>query len=234
MSSPRHGTARVLAAAAALLLTVGAAGWTSVALRVADAESRVRAALDAGGLETVEFTMRGLDVEIETAPSEESLLEAARIIDGIDGLGRLDVDAVRLDPVAEAPAADEAPPAEPDPAQAPVPAQPVLFAPDSALVDEAGRATVLLVAEYLHANPGVRVTVIGHTAPLGDAETNGTLSHDRADAVASLLIEGGIAPERITAEGHGDTEPVTTDPRDPAYQSNRRADFVFVHEEEQG
>lgn len=235
MSSPRHGRARVLAAAAALLLTVGAAGWISAALRVAEAESRVRAALDASGLETVEFTMRGLDVEIETAPSEESLVEAARIIGGLDGLGRLDADAVRLDPGASAPEAHQAPAPAPDPAQAPpaAPAQPVLFAPDSALVDEAGRATVALVAEYLHANPGVRVTIVGHTAPLGDAETNGTLSHDRADAVAALLVEGGVAPERIATEGHGDMEPVTTDPRDPAYQANRRADFVFVHEEEQ-
>lgn len=228
--SPARGALRVTGAILALLLTVGATSWATATMRVSDAETRIRAALDARGLHDVQFTMDGLDVRIDAASSPEALAEASSVIAGVEGTGRLTT-AEQAVPVLP-PASETQAPADPASTpsaneQPPAPTQPITFEPDSTVISEAGQAVVAEVALYLQTHQELRVQVIGHTAPLGDVETNASLSSDRAQAVADALIAHGIVPERIHAEGRGDLEPVSTDPADPGYHANRRVDFAY-------
>jgi len=68
--------------------------------------------------------------------------------------------------------------------------------------------------------------IIGHACPLGKAAYNYSLGMRRAQAVKSVLIDMGIAPERIRTFSKGETEPEQTNPDD--YQFNRRVIMEVV------
>jgi len=67
-----------------------------------------------------------------------------------------------------------------------------------------------------------RFVVEGHTDALGSESYNQTLSERRAAAVAEYLTGLGVAAERLSALGHGQSSPRTADPFDP---TNRRVEL---------
>ncbi|MGB0695590.1 MAG: OmpA family protein [Rhodospirillaceae bacterium] len=64
------------------------------------------------------------------------------------------------------------------------------------------------IAAQLKGGPDLVVRLEGHTALAGDAGANLALSEQRAAAVRDRLIALGIAENRITAVGLGNTEPL--------------------------
>ncbi|MEZ5411345.1 MAG: OmpA family protein [Acidimicrobiales bacterium] len=73
----------------------------------------------------------------------------------------------------------------------------------------------------------VAMTVTGHTDATGPDDLNQTLSEDRARSVVAYLVSAGIEPERLTAEGKGESEPIAPN-SDPAGRAvNRRVEFSF-------
>lgn len=62
-------------------------------------------------------------------------------------------------------------------------------------------AKIGLVRELLEYNQGIKLRIIGHSDPQGSRNLNQQLSHQRAKAVETLLLEQGISPERLRAEG---------------------------------
>lgn len=69
------------------------------------------------------------------------------------------------------------------------------------------------------------VTVEGHTDSEGDPAANQALSEARARAVVDRLVASGIAAERLTAIGYGETRPIADDATPEGRQRNRRIDF---------
>ncbi|HTW90477.1 MAG TPA: OmpA family protein, partial [bacterium] len=56
--------------------------------------------------------------------------------------------------------------------------------------------------------------------------SNWELSQARADAVRQYLItKWGIAPERLTAHGYGDTQPIAPNTTEEGMAKNRRTEF---------
>lgn len=105
--------------------------------------------------------------------------------------------------------------------------QPVQFSPGSAQLVPGTTAVLDEVARVLNEAPdSLVVEVQGHTDTDGAPETNRSLSQARAEAVATYLEAVGVAPERITAVGLGETrlrvDPEVT-PEDKA--ANRRIEF---------
>ena len=81
---------------------------------------------------------------------------------------------------------------------------------------------------YLARNPQVRIKIIGHTDNVGKDAANQKLSDGRANAVMKDLIERGIAPERIEAEGRGESQPIDTNDTEEGRQNNRRVEIEIL------
>jgi len=77
-------------------------------------------------------------------------------------------------------------------------------------------------AESLQRNPSIRVEVQGHTDSDGAAEYNEGLSERRAATVRDYLINQGVAPERLTVRGYGESEPIADNATADGKAQNRR------------
>lgn len=107
-----------------------------------------------------------------------------------------------------------------DPANLPRPV--VFFTEDSATLDEAGQATIREAAATANRFPDARVNVFGYAGPVGGAAFNRQLSDARAQYVASLLRQNGVASERIFVVPRG---PV---PFEMAPIESRRVEIRFA------
>lgn len=92
-----------------------------------------------------------------------------------------------------------------------------------------------LIGDVLDYFSGDPVVVIGHTDSVGSDERNLELSVDRATSVKDALVDThGIDPERIMAEGRGETEPVAANENPDGSdnpdgrQLNRRVEIVVL------
>src|SRR3546814_18154823 len=70
------------------------------------------------------------------------------------------------------------------------------------------------VADALVAAPDVRVEVDGHTDSKGSDDYNQKLSESRAQSVMQYLGEHGVAADRMTAVGRGETQPIADNDSD--------------------
>lgn len=84
------------------------------------------------------------------------------------------------------------------------------------------------LAQYLKANPDVKVRIDGHTDSQGTDGFNQQLSEARAQSVRTALGGMGVAPERITAIGHGEAQPVADNKNAAGRQQNRRVEVTLV------
>ncbi len=81
---------------------------------------------------------------------------------------------------------------------------------------------------YLARNPKVHIRIVGHTDNVGKDAANQKLSEGRANEVMKDLIERGIAPERIQAEGRGESQPIDTNDTEEGRQNNRRVEIEIL------
>ncbi len=65
---------------------------------------------------------------------------------------------------------------------------------------------------FLNKNPGVKISVEGHTDSRGSDEYNRRLSDRRAASVRQWLLDNGIAEDRVTSVGKGEDEPQVPEP----------------------
>ncbi len=73
----------------------------------------------------------------------------------------------------------------------------------------------------------ISVNIIGHTDGDGDENSNQELSEARAEAVKSTLVqEFGVDSALLTAEGRGESEPVSNNNTSEGKAKNRRVEFV--------
>lgn len=75
-----------------------------------------------------------------------------------------------------------------------------------------------------------RFAIEGHTDHIGSSASNQALSEQRAFAVRTALVARGIAADRLTARGYGESRPLSdVDPNDPSQRvRNRRVEIVNV------
>jgi outer membrane protein OmpA-like peptidoglycan-associated protein len=94
-------------------------------------------------------------------------------------------------------------------------------------VKPAMRARLTEIAKALATVPNQRVLVEGHTDSDGSAEYNLQLSRLRANSVRSVLVAGGVSPDRIESQGYGETRPVATNGTSAGKAQNRRVEIVI-------
>lgn len=104
----------------------------------------------------------------------------------------------------------------------------VLFAFDSYALDETARAILGAQAEWLVRNPGVRVTIEGHTDERGTREYNLALGERRANAARNFLAAQGVSTGRLSIISYGKERPAVDGANEEAWARNRRAVTVVV------
>jgi chemotaxis protein MotB len=111
----------------------------------------------------------------------------------------------------------------------------LLFKSASWDIDANGRNALRKLAGVLERNPGIQVTIEGHTDNVpynpgsGQLKDNWDLSVKRATTVVRVLLEGSkIDPKRLTASGRSEYLPVDDRNTADARQKNRRTEIVLT------
>jgi OOP family OmpA-OmpF porin len=102
------------------------------------------------------------------------------------------------------------------------------FATDKADIrpqDEPGLDEVVVI---LKKNPTIRVEIQGHTDNTGTDEYNQGLSQRRADAVKAYFVGKGIAADRLTTMGYGESKPVASNDTVQGRFENRRVQLKII------
>lgn len=103
----------------------------------------------------------------------------------------------------------------------------VNFAFDKAEILPDGRPQIAEVAKLM-ADPGLKLSVEGHTDNSGTPAHNLVLSKARARSVMAALVSQGVAAGRLSAKGFGSDRPVATNDTEDGRAQNRRVELARV------
>lgn len=82
----------------------------------------------------------------------------------------------------------------------------------------------------LNKHPDLDVEVAGYTDSSGDDSYNLGLSQRRAESVMSYLVEHGLAADRVTARGYGESNPVASNATSIGRAENRRVTLRILNQ----
>lgn len=103
----------------------------------------------------------------------------------------------------------------------------VTFEFNSSRLTMNGRRLLDSLVAFLRTEQTVSAVIEGHTDSKGTDAYNLKLSKARAESVRTHLVQQGIAPERLKAEGYGESRPIATNDTDEGREANRRVEFVI-------
>lgn len=104
----------------------------------------------------------------------------------------------------------------------------VSFAYNSAKLTPAFHNTLSKVADILTRYPRTTVQITGHTDSRGSAQYNQQLSEQRAQAVKWYLMDRGMASNRISIDGRGESQPRASNDTEAGMQLNRRVEMLII------
>ena len=76
--------------------------------------------------------------------------------------------------------------------------------------------------------PSLKIEISGHTDNVGSESFNELLSQRRADAVVNYLLGKGVAKNRLSAKGYGQSMPVNSNETPEGRALNRRTEFEII------
>jgi outer membrane protein OmpA-like peptidoglycan-associated protein len=108
----------------------------------------------------------------------------------------------------------------------------VLFQQGSAYLSSEGSMKIAEMASVMREYPDTRVIVKGYASEEGDEAYNMALSEQRAQIIRNTLIANRVAPDRITALGMGESNPIADNSTEVGRAQNRRVEIdVFPNED---
>jgi outer membrane protein OmpA-like peptidoglycan-associated protein len=108
--------------------------------------------------------------------------------------------------------------------------QDVLFATSKYDLTTAAQIALARISGIVSSHPGLNLHVEGYTDSTGSMQFNQKLSDERADAVRDFLINQGINPATVTAQGYGESYPVESNDTSAGRKMNRRVQLVVSGE----
>ena len=109
----------------------------------------------------------------------------------------------------------------------------LLFAFGESTVQQSALPALNRLAQVLLSESAGDVGITGHTDSIGSDESNQQLSEARAEAVAAVLVDAGVAADRLVTSGAGESQPVAPNENDDGSdnpegrQQNRRVEVSF-------
>ncbi len=127
--------------------------------------------------------------------------------------------------IAHAPPLPPPPPA-PTPVKKKIVLRGVHFDFDKAGIRSDSVATLREAANTLKENPSVHVVIEGHSDSQGTEDYNQRLSLRRAESVKDYLVKLGVAADRLTVRGKGESQPVASNDTEEGRAENRRVELL--------
>lgn len=106
-------------------------------------------------------------------------------------------------------------------------AETVLFTTGQARVNEEYAPLIDLAVELMNSQPKTILRIVGHTDDRGPDDVNLQLSIDRAKAVAAEIERRGVEGSRLTVDGRGESEPISSNESQEGRSANRRVEFLI-------
>lgn len=100
---------------------------------------------------------------------------------------------------------------------------------DSAILKETSFNEIDSLAVFMTENSGISIEISGYTDDSGDAAHNYTLSLDRANSVKEALVERGIADDRMSVVGYGESRPLVPNDSEKNKALNRRVEVRVIY-----
>jgi outer membrane protein OmpA-like peptidoglycan-associated protein len=103
----------------------------------------------------------------------------------------------------------------------------ILFDTGKATIKPESAKALAPVGDLLKSQAALKLEIQGHTDNVGTAASNLKLSQDRAAAVKAYIVQTfGIAADRLSAVGLGDTKPAANNSTEDGRAKNRRVELV--------
>ena len=100
------------------------------------------------------------------------------------------------------------------------------FDTGKATIKPESKPMIAQIVEMLKANPGLKVSVEGHTDNVGTPASNKTLSDQRAKTVVAAIVAEGIDAKRLSVLGHGQDKSIADNKTEEGRAKNRRVELV--------
>ncbi len=97
---------------------------------------------------------------------------------------------------------------------------------DKAIIKPESKPTVNEVIRMMKQSPDLKLSINGYTDNVGTHEYNVKLSQARAAAVVDALAKAGIAADRLSSAGYGDSNPIDDNGKPEGRAKNRRVELV--------
>jgi peptidoglycan-associated lipoprotein len=101
-----------------------------------------------------------------------------------------------------------------------------LFDFDRSEVRSSETGKVDKLRQYMQEHPGIEVGLDGHADPRGTPAYNQPLSQRRVDAVKAVLMNAGIASDKIQTGAFGESQPKCSQATEECWQRDRRVEVL--------
>ncbi|HUX97255.1 MAG TPA: OmpA family protein [Bacteroidales bacterium] len=100
------------------------------------------------------------------------------------------------------------------------------FDTGKSIIRDDSRPIIEQIAQMLKENPGLRLSVEGHTDNVGNQLSNQALSEERSKSVVNALVDQGIEADRLSNSGYGQDKPIADNTTEEGRAKNRRVELV--------
>ena len=104
----------------------------------------------------------------------------------------------------------------------------ILFPTNGTTLSASAKTDLTKFATSLIQNPGTNVQVFGFTDNTGTMAVNERVATGRADAVLTYLVNSGVSPARITAQGVPMADYVASNDTQAGRAQNRRVEIYIT------
>lgn len=107
-------------------------------------------------------------------------------------------------------------------------AKTILFDTGKSSIKEQSAEVLQNIIGILNEYPNAKFSIEGHTDSVGSEALNMKLSKERASSVMNYLISNGVASNRLTHEGYGESRPIDSNKTRAGRANNRRVEINLV------